>query len=316
MKLFTQRLRLREYVESDVHETHMWRCDSRYLEHYAEDGFERSHTVELIERFIGWQTERPRRRWQLAFERLDTGQLIGSGGVRRSGEEGRAEIGYELHPEHLGAGFATEGMTRLVRFAFAEAGLALLTAQVSQANLRSLNVLERLGFQCAEELPAGRGPDGKLWPDRFEFHLESSPTLRKATPADSDFAYEVKKAAFRGYIEQAKAWDDADQRRQHERRFAEQEFQIVMWNSMPIGVIAVVVEHAYLKLNQLFIHPQRQGMGIGGHCLAMVLDRARGLQLPVWLQCMKVNPRAVAFYVRHGFRVTGDDETHLSLESA
>ncbi len=38
---------------------------------------------------------------------------------------------------------------------------------------------------------------------------------------DSAFAYRVKEAAFRGYVEQVKEWGETDQRAQHVRRFAE-----------------------------------------------------------------------------------------------
>ncbi len=315
MELFTDRLRLREYVESDVDTTHRWRCDPAYLEHYPGDGFDRRHTMELIERFIGWQSESPRRRWQLAIERVDTGQFIGSGGVRRASDRDGADIGYELDPQHWGHGFATEAMARLVRFAIEEAGLTLLTARTSQANKRSLRVLERLGFQCAEAIPAGSGRDGTEWPDQFEYHLRAA-TLRPAQPSDSEFAYRVKEAAFRPYMEMVKSWDEVDQRREHDRRFAEQPFQIVMRDETAVGVIVLVMEQDCVKLNQLFIHPDHQGCGLGGQCLWHTLRLARERHQVVRLQCLKVNPRAVVFYERYGFGRAGETDTHLVLETA
>ena len=171
MNLLTSRLSLREYVGSDVHPTHQWRCDPRYLEHSPSDGYEISHSEELIERFIGWQSTSPRRRWQLAIERRDTVELIGSGGVRTKGETDTADIGHELDPRHWGNGFATEAMGRLVTFAFEEASLRLLTARAVCRNERSLRVLERLGFERAETIPTGVIPDGTVWPDRYEYHL-------------------------------------------------------------------------------------------------------------------------------------------------
>lgn len=175
MELRTERLRLREYVESDVDATHTWRCDKRYLEHYPGEGFDRNHTTEMIERFIRWQTLSPRWRWQLAFERLDTGELIGSGGVRKATVDADdADVGYELDPRHWGQGFASEGMARLARFAFDEAGLRQLTARVVCMNRRSIRLLEGLGFDKAEVIPAGLGKDGTNWPDRYEYRLLAS----------------------------------------------------------------------------------------------------------------------------------------------
>lgn len=137
--------------------------------------------------------------------------------------------------------------------------------------------------------------------------------LRPATAADSDFAYRVKKAAFRDYVEQVKTWDEEDQRRQHIRRFAEQEFQIIECGPERLGVIAMVVQDSHLKLNQLMIHPNHQSAGAGEQCLRWILDHAQELNLPVRLQCMKVNSRAVAFYERHGFQITDEDETHFEM---
>ena len=175
MKLHTERLCLREYVESDVDATHCWRCDPRYLEHYPGGGFERSHTVEVIGRFIRWQSRSPRWRWQLALEHRDTGELIGSAGVRKTSVEAdSADVGYELDPRHWGQGFMAEGMGRLVRFAFEEAGICQLTARAVCANHRSLRLLEGLGFECAETIPAGPGKDGTLWPERYEFRLQAA----------------------------------------------------------------------------------------------------------------------------------------------
>ena len=46
-----------------------------------------------------------------------------------------------------------------------------------------------------------------------------------------------------------------------------------------------------------------------------LLEQASSMDRPVRLQCMRVNPRALAFYERHGFATVGGDETHLLLES-
>ena len=70
-----------------------------------------------------------------------------------------------------------------------------------------------------------------------------------------------------------------------------------------------------LRLLQLFVLPEHQGRGIGSEVLATVLDEARRAGLPVALQVLKSNPRAKAFYERHGFAVAGETETHHTLET-
>ena len=139
-------------------------------------------------------------------------------------------------------------------------------------------------------------------------------TLRRAKPDDSDFAYQTKKAAFQEYVEKVWGWDEAQQRQLHERRFAEQEFQIIEVAGAPVGILAMARAPDCLKVNQLFLLPEHQGKGIGKACMAQIMAEAQALRLPVRLQVLKVNPRAVAFYERLGFHRSGESETHVQLE--
>ena len=138
--------------------------------------------------------------------------------------------------------------------------------------------------------------------------------LRRATAADSEFTLGVREAAFRTYLEMGRGWDEAVERREHERRFREQEFYVVEWEGEPAGFVALVMAEDCLRLNQLCISPDHQGRGIGGACLQRLLERAGNRGLPVRLKSLKANPRALAFYERHGFRRTGESGAHYLLE--
>jgi GNAT superfamily N-acetyltransferase len=143
---------------------------------------------------------------------------------------------------------------------------------------------------------------------------EPTPTMRKARPEDGEFAYRVREASFRDYIEKVEGWDEIEQRRQHERRFAAQDFRIVSVAGTDVGVVAMVVTPDCLKVNQLLVLPEHQGRALGRHCMLALMDEARRLGLPMRLRVMKVNPPARAFYERLGFRRTGDTETHDLME--
>jgi GNAT superfamily N-acetyltransferase len=138
--------------------------------------------------------------------------------------------------------------------------------------------------------------------------------LRKAGPADHAFAYRVKQAAFREYVEQAGGWREDEQRRLHDQRFATQEFRVISAAGVDVGILATVVATDCVKVDQLFLLPEHQGRGLGHRCMALVMDEARGLGLPVRLRVLKVNPRAVAFYRRLGFTRTGETDSHDQLE--
>lgn len=85
-----------------------------------------------------------------AMERLDTKAVIGSAllvpiSVSGGGDPQEHEIGWHLHPDAWGSGFATEAATALVERGFA-AGISHLLAVTDPENIRSQAVCARLGM--------------------------------------------------------------------------------------------------------------------------------------------------------------------------
>jgi GNAT superfamily N-acetyltransferase len=141
-------------------------------------------------------------------------------------------------------------------------------------------------------------------------------TLRKATPNDSKFAYCVKRAAFREYVEKVWGWDEDEQRHLHEQRFRAHDFRVINLAGTDIGIMAVVVAPDCVRLNQLFLLPEHQNKGIGRECMLLIMEEARRLGLSVRLRILKVNPRALAFCQRLGFTRTGETATHDLMEGS
>ena len=138
-------------------------------------------------------------------------------------------------------------------------------------------------------------------------------TFRNATEADSDFAYMVKKAAFRKYAEKVWGWDETDQRALHVRRFAAQAFEIIGFCGKDVGVLATVEEADCIRVYQLFILPDYQGKGIGSVCMRRIMEDAGSGEKPVRLQVLKINCRAIEFYQRLGFIGVGEGDTHIQM---
>jgi RimJ/RimL family protein N-acetyltransferase len=77
-----------------------------------------------------------------------TGELIGDLAMRWVSEEHRqAEIGFVVHPDHQGLGYATEAAAVFLRIAFEEMGLHRVIGRVEARNAASARVLEKLGFR-------------------------------------------------------------------------------------------------------------------------------------------------------------------------
>ena len=147
------------------------------------------------------------------------------------------------------------------------------------------------------------------------FGSSDSIKLRKASQDDKEFAYQVKKAAFREYVERAWGWEEDEQRKLHDQRFRAQDFRIIDLHGTDVGIMSVAIEPDCVFVNQLYILPEHQGQGVGGSCMSMVIEVGSKLTLPVRLRVLTVNPRAVSFYQRLGFAVTGDTDTHFLMQN-
>jgi RimJ/RimL family protein N-acetyltransferase len=69
------------------------------------------------------------------------GRLIGKAGLWRF-----PEIGFILHPDYWGRGFAGEALALVLQRAFDVHGLPKVEADVDPRNVSSLKLLNRLGF--------------------------------------------------------------------------------------------------------------------------------------------------------------------------
>jgi RimJ/RimL family protein N-acetyltransferase len=148
MLLTTERLLLREFTENDWHAVLAYQSDPRFLRfapwtHRLQEDVER-----LVQEFIGWQHEQPRCKFQLAIVLQTTHVLIGTCGIRMVTVHAQeAELGYELHPDSWGHGYATEAAWNMLAFGFHILPLQRVGAQCLAENTASVRVLERLGMR-------------------------------------------------------------------------------------------------------------------------------------------------------------------------
>ena len=164
MRLETPRLVLREYTEDDCTAVLAYQSDPRYLRYYPWEERTPEDALRFVRTFVDWQSESPRRRFQLAVVLRRGGTLIGSCGVRRKpDDDGEADIGFELSPEHWGRGYATEAAMAMADFAFRELGLRRLSSWCIAENAASARVLEKLGMSLESRLTASEHFKGRDW---------------------------------------------------------------------------------------------------------------------------------------------------------
>jgi RimJ/RimL family protein N-acetyltransferase len=88
-----------------------------------------------------------------ALEERGTGVLVGRAGLHRPGWEDwpGVEVGWTLHPDHWGKGYATEAGAQAVAYAFGTLGLPEVWSIIRPGNQRSQGVARRLGFTLVDE---------------------------------------------------------------------------------------------------------------------------------------------------------------------
>ena len=84
----------------------------------------------------------------------DDGRVLGGIGLHRRVGHGAAEIGYWVHADHTGKGFATEATAALTRIGFEVLGLARMEIHCDPTNTASVAVPPKLGYGHHVTVPA------------------------------------------------------------------------------------------------------------------------------------------------------------------
>jgi RimJ/RimL family protein N-acetyltransferase len=110
----------------------------------------RAESDGMIERFLAEMTREGWGLWAVG-ERAGGARFVGMVGLHRVRAElpcaPAVEIGWRLHPDFWGHGYATEAASAALRFGFEEAGLTEVIAFTTTLNTRSQAVMARIGMR-------------------------------------------------------------------------------------------------------------------------------------------------------------------------
>ena len=159
------------------------------------------------------------------------------------------------------------------------------------------------------------------WPYSPEPDQQATPTIasvqrtrRSADASDTEFARDAHHRAYRDVVErQFGSWNREQQDGFFDRNWAGGGFQVLLYDNMPCGYVAVEQRKDDVYVRELVILPEFQNQGIGSAVLAEVFDLANSLEVPVRLQVLREN-RARLLYERLGFTETGRTSTHILFE--
>lgn len=143
--------------------------------------------------------------------------------------------------------------------------------------------------------------------------------LRPATAGDSEFCYQLHRAAMGEYVTAIWGWDDQVQRGFHERLFRPGRMQIITVGGADAGLIDVEYRPDEIYLGRIEILPGYQGRGIGSRLISALLEEAGRRGQPLALDVLTVNVRARALYQRLGLTEVGrhgDGNVKIAMRSA
>jgi RimJ/RimL family protein N-acetyltransferase len=188
MKLETERLILRDFVEDDWQRVLEYQSDPLYLRYY--EWTER--TPEAVQEFVGWfldhQKQSPRTKFQLAVTLKSNHLLIGNCGVRLAmADAHQADIGYELDPKYWGHGYASEAAHAIADFGFSRFKLHRIWSWCVADNVGSAHVLEKLGMRREGYMRENEYYQGRWWDtlmyailaDEWKMHKKMHPVYWK-----------------------------------------------------------------------------------------------------------------------------------------
>jgi RimJ/RimL family protein N-acetyltransferase len=158
----TARLTLREFVQSDFRAVYAYSSDSRVTRYLFFGPRDEDSTAEYLEGLLASQRERPRTRFELAVEEMESGRVIGACDLSLI-ERNVVDLGYMLGVENWGKGLATEISLALVDAAFSDLRADRVISTVDVNNGASIRVLEKIGMRWEAVFRKHRRAKNRWW---------------------------------------------------------------------------------------------------------------------------------------------------------
>ena len=145
--LETERLLLRRLTSDDADFIFQHFSDPQVTQYLLDEPplTDYEQALEIIE-FYAQPAGKSYNRWGIVRRADD--QLIGSCGYHKWERRCfRAELGYDLSPAYWGQGYMAEALTAVISHGFTGMALNRIDALVYPDNIRSVRLLQKLGFQ-------------------------------------------------------------------------------------------------------------------------------------------------------------------------
>jgi RimJ/RimL family protein N-acetyltransferase len=171
LPLFTRRLTLRRFADSDVDVFRAYRNDRGVARFQDWDGCSLEEAVDIVRTHGGRAIAVPGQWLQIAIARTHDNGLIGDCAVKlHAADPMQATIGFTLAPTYQRQGFGTEALSRLLEHLFADMALHRVVADTDALNLPAARLLERLGMRREGHLRRSLWFKGR-WADEYLYAI-------------------------------------------------------------------------------------------------------------------------------------------------
>ncbi len=161
-EISTERLILRDFVLDDVSDYVCFTQDSKYQRFYDEEDCTVEKAKFLVNCFSEQAEQSPRDQYQLAIVLKDTGQMIGTCGVRLELDH-QASMGCGVAREFQGAGYAQEAAEAIAEFGFEKLNIHRLYAETISDNRAATTMCRQFGMRKEAHLVEHRYFKGRWW---------------------------------------------------------------------------------------------------------------------------------------------------------
>lgn len=170
--LLTERLALRPFRTDDLDAFHDIQRRPDVVRYLLWEPKTRDEAQEMLgRRMLQTSIDKEGDGLHLAADLRATGELVGHISLYYSSAEHRqGEVGFVVHPDHHGQGYATEGTRIMLRLGFEELGLHRIIGRCDARNSASARVMERLGMRREAHLLENEYIKGE-WTDEFDYAI-------------------------------------------------------------------------------------------------------------------------------------------------
>jgi RimJ/RimL family protein N-acetyltransferase len=170
--LFTERLVLRPFRDDDLDGFHDIQSRPDVVRYLLWEPKTRDEALEMLERrMLQTAIDKQGDGLHLAADLRATDELVGHISLFYGSEEHRqGEVGFVIHPDHHGHGYATEGARLMLRLGFEGLGLHRIIGRCDARNTSSAGVMERLGMRRESHLIENEFIKGE-WTDEFTYAM-------------------------------------------------------------------------------------------------------------------------------------------------